>query len=109
MRCPYPGCTREPKPGGKWCSDDHKVRGFKLKKATGGMLPRERKRVTDAAAKRAAREQGVIASDVRISWNRAVDVLADELGDFATCWTERRRRAEEILREALPPRLREHV
>jgi hypothetical protein len=72
----------------------------------GGLVPNERKRAQDAAAKRAARAQGVIPSDVRLSYEKTIGVLAayfEELGMLPEVALER---AERVLCRALPARLR---
>lgn len=109
-RCLYPGCGAEAKPKGQYCKDAHRAAAHKLRARLGGLLPRERKRVRDAAVKRAARAGGVIPSDVRISYAKAVDVVAEALCQVsAGSWNvtgNGRGDAEVILQDALPGRLR---
>lgn len=108
-RCLMPGCRKAAKPKGDYCSDSHRAAAHKLRKRLGGMLPAERRRERDAAAKRAARAGGVIPSDVRVSWERAVDVVAHLLRaeDESLGWSSARDQAAEVLRPALSDRLQE--
>lgn len=107
-RCLLPGCGKRAKGKGDYCSDSHRAAAHKLRKRTGGMLPTERRRVVDAAAKRAARAQGVIPSDVRVSFEKGVRVLADGLIELEVCADrlEAIDHAERLLARALPERLR---
>lgn len=115
-RCARPGCSREAKPKGDYCRDACRAAAHKLRKKYGdGLLPVERRRLADREAKRTARAQGVIPSDVRLSHRKAVYVLAEGLAAergavrFGTLpWPEEQdfERAERLLAPALPDRLR---
>lgn len=118
MRCPYPGCVRDAKPKGRWCGDAHRIAGHKLSVQLGQQLPRERRRTRDRAAKATARAQGVIPSDVRVSFGRAVEVLAAEIEHKRKTEAEYvsvtyshtpEQEAFEVLHAALPRRLQESV
>lgn len=54
-------------------------RAHKLRLALDGLTPVERKRLLDREAKRAARSRGRVASDDRVSFERAVEVVAEWL------------------------------
>ena len=77
MKCAC-NCGRESKPGSKYHHPPTcRPRAHKLRKALEGLTPVERKRHKDRLAKRAARKQGRIASDDRVSFERAVAVVAE--------------------------------
>lgn len=106
-RCARPGCRRPAKPKGDYCKDACRAAAHKLRKKYGdGLLPIERRRLRDREEKRAARASGVIPSDVRLSYAKTKAVLAAHfeaqgmLPEYASV------RAERVLREALPERLR---
>lgn len=111
-RCARAGCPRAARPKGRYCGTTCRAADFKLRQRLGGMTPRERRQAQDREAKRAARANGVPRCDVRIQWERAVEELARHL-DMEQRWAEPysavRARAAEILRPALPERLREHA
>lgn len=100
-RCLRPGCKKPAKR--EYCSDRCRAATHKLRKRMGdALLPRERKRMLDAAAKREARAQGAIASDMRLSYVKAVQVLAGHFEGRGMLPEYALERAEQVLSQALP-------
>jgi hypothetical protein len=100
------GCGRPMhgmRPEARYATDACRTRHWKAKR----MDPRDRKRKSDRERIARRRAQGVPLSDMRVSYGRAIEVLADHFeqvdGGYRLDAIER---AEAVLRQALPARLR---
>lgn len=119
--CAAPGCGKSME-GRRWnaeyCDDACRARAWKAKQAGNGQngseTPEQRRLRHDREYHARRRSVGVIPSDVRVSFDKAVDVLAAKLARDGIGWTEdgptqSREVAWLWLRDALPERLRELV
>lgn len=71
------GCTRPARGKSAYFNDACRSRYHKDRKAREGLTRVEAKRLRDRQAKRAARAAGRIPSDDRVSFARAVEVVAE--------------------------------
>lgn len=102
------GSMEGKRPDARFCSDACRIRHWK----DANESPTERRRTADRRRKQEARTRGVIRSDVRVSFDKALHTVAERIYMNAAAGVSREDaevQAWWALHDALPERLQRHV